>query len=133
MTQKKAGGCGPWGARCALWGIAVLLALIVMPFVFPRGVVRMLGLLPLGSIGFLKRVTPQLSAHWDLIGTALVCLSGFLVVSRWFFRRFFGAWCRAAYRQTRGGGAGRRSGKGSWTRRDCRLRCWSRGLMRPGQ
>jgi hypothetical protein len=104
VSQKKAGGCGPWGARCALWGIAVLLALIVMPFVFPRGVVRMLGLLPFGWLGFLKRVTPQISANWDLIGMALVCLLGFLGGSHWFLRWFYGAGRRAASAETVGEG-----------------------------
>lgn len=82
----KAGGCGHWAARCALWGFVGLMLLITASMILPRGVMSILAQLPFGWLGFLERVFPRITTNGDLIGMALVCLMGFLGGSHWFLR-----------------------------------------------
>ena len=51
----------------------------------------MLGALPFGWLAFLKRILPQITMNWDLIGMAIICLAGFLGGSHWFLRWLYGA------------------------------------------
>jgi hypothetical protein len=80
--HRKAGGCRPWFVRAVVWGFVLLFVAIA----FPQTGVWMIFELLIGWIGFLKRILPQISANWDLIGMALVCLAGFFAGSHWFLK-----------------------------------------------
>ena len=79
---KTAAGCRPWFTRAAIWGSVLLL----IAFLFPQSGIWIFAELALGWFGFLKRILPQITTSWDLIGMALVCLVGFFAGSHWFLK-----------------------------------------------
>ncbi len=85
--QQKAGGCRQWIVRAAVLGVILLLLIIALP----RSGFRILAELPFGWLGFLKRVLPRISANWDLIGMAALCLAGFFAGSQWFLKWLAGS------------------------------------------
>lgn len=82
QQPKPAAGCRPWFTRVAICGSVFLLIAIL----FPQTGIWIFAELLLGWFGFLKRILPQITTNWDLIGTALVCLVGFFAGSHWFLR-----------------------------------------------
>jgi hypothetical protein len=63
--------------------LGFLIALLLLGIVGP-GAFEPLVLLGIGWIGFLARTVPRITWNWDLLGMALLCMAGVLILAHWF-------------------------------------------------
>jgi hypothetical protein len=63
--------------------LGFLIALFLLGIVGP-GAFEPLVFLGIGWIGFLARTVPRITWNWDLLGMALLCMAGVLILAHWF-------------------------------------------------